>query len=553
MRKKEYDLFRLQVRSDDKLVAAFYGAEDDERHAPREVPARLGMNDDARLVIKLLNDRLSDASIKADDLEKLGERLYGALFPDKIGAMFEEKWQKAKDEGRGLRLSITVEEGSEVLSWPLEFLKGPKYISWLASRRDLTLSRRVTFEQDFKPGQPAKRPLRVLIVVSKPEGLGGVMTAKVIEQISDWAAEEENKGSGGEAPIQITVLGILDDYEQEIPEVDYLGERATFKNFRRYTDKIRPHILHFIGHGEIQEGKGHLALINEDDELAKWLSSSELAEMVIDFNPRLVVLQACQTAHKDTARQTHSGFLSMAEYLVRNWIPAVVAMQFEIQNDYAIEFATGFYEALSQGLEVDAAVQEGRSNIVDLYQWKERYFGAPVLFMDSPYVIIEGIEEGAASPKPDRIIPDTAKLVFPDIEMLALEDLDFVRKAVKGSNWDLAVAMLERALKTIVSASMDPGRTILLQDSLGRSSNRIAAANQAALDEDHAQVDTLVNWILEDLDVCIKAIQFGGAPRGAASLQAPPDTALPGRGSPTGGRTAGGRDSFSTDRPKAAT
>ena len=544
MRKKEYDLFRLQVRSDKKLVASFFGAEEDERLPPRELPpAELGVNEDARDLIRLLTGQLYTASINEEDLEKLGERLYAALFPGRIGALFEEKWQKAKDNGRGLRLSITVEQGSEVLGWPLEFVKGPPHISWLASRRDLTLSRRVTFVRDFRLAEPAKRPLRVLIVVSKPDDQDGVLSARVIEQICKWATKEQGSGEGSEAPIRVTVLGILDDYEQDIPGAQYLGEEATFRNFRKYANDLKPHILHFIGHGEIRDQKGCLALVSEEGH-SDWLSAKSLAEMVIDFNPRLVVLQACQTAQKEAVRESNSGFLSMAEYLVRNLIPAVVAMQFEVQNDYAIEFAIGFYEALARGLEVDAAVQEGRSNIVDLYQWKERYFGAPVLFMDTPYVIVELVEEAAASPRlqSERRDPAGPEPVFPGLEALARRSLEHTIKAVEGGIWNLAKDMLQDLLAYNARSGMDPGQSMLMQRILNGVNRRIDEAEQAELDGDQRQVEEIVYKIREDLELCSSALKFGGASRSMTGLQPQAGSQVPAR--PGLSRTGPQRDSF---------
>ena len=50
----------------------------------------------------------------------------------------------------------------------------------------------------------------------------------------------------------------------------------------------------------------------------------------------------------------------MADTLVRRGIPAVVAMQFEVSDNAAVEFAPALYGALAAGRPIDAAVTEAR-------------------------------------------------------------------------------------------------------------------------------------------------------------------------------------------------
>jgi uncharacterized membrane protein HdeD (DUF308 family) len=59
----------------------------------------------------------------------------------------------------------------------------------------------------------------------------------------------------------------------------------------------------------------------------------------------------------------------------------VVAMQYEITDTAAIEFSRDFYEALADGLPVDAAVTEARAAVSmdSMLEW-----GTPVLYMHSP-------------------------------------------------------------------------------------------------------------------------------------------------------------------------
>jgi hypothetical protein len=59
----------------------------------------------------------------------------------------------------------------------------------------------------------------------------------------------------------------------------------------------------------------------------------------------------------------------------------VVAMQYEITDKAAIEFSRDFYEAVADGLPVDAAVTEALAavSVDSMLEW-----GTPVLYMRSP-------------------------------------------------------------------------------------------------------------------------------------------------------------------------
>jgi hypothetical protein len=56
-------------------------------------------------------------------------------------------------------------------------------------------------------------------------------------------------------------------------------------------------------------------------------------------------------------------------------------MQYEITDKAAIEFSRDFYEAVADGLPVDAAVTEARAavSVDSMLEW-----GTPVLYMRSP-------------------------------------------------------------------------------------------------------------------------------------------------------------------------
>ena len=94
---------------------------------------------------------------------------------------------------------------------------------------------------------------------------------------------------------------------------------------------------------------------------------------------RMVVLN-CPGGPRGSGRDL---FSSTAATLVRYGVPAVLAMQFEISDQMAIELYRTFYGALSEGLPVDAAVSEARKS-GSLVQTRSAEWMSPVLFMRSP-------------------------------------------------------------------------------------------------------------------------------------------------------------------------
>jgi hypothetical protein len=141
------------------------------------------------------------------------------------------------------------------------------------------------------------------------------------------------------------------------------------------------HIFHFVGHATTDDevGEGFLLLADDYGDSAP-LSATQLGRLLADQRTlRLAMLNACQGA-----RGNESGsFSSLASVLVRRGLPAVLAMQYEISDEAAIEFTTSFYQALVANLPIDAAVSEARKAI-SLAIAGSLEWGTPALFMRAP-------------------------------------------------------------------------------------------------------------------------------------------------------------------------
>jgi len=325
--------------------------------------------------IKMFNRWLSEGRItQRDELVLLGTYLYEGLFDTETDAAFKEEWIRVqRTQLTALRLVLEFEQNARELAiMPWEYIYYPDREErgfFLATRSRLILARHALLEEslidEFKREE---RPLRILIVVSRPrrEGpdgdvLGTVVAEPVIEAIAKLKNERE---------------GTIVTEQLFQPTKRTLADRV---------EKFHPHVLHFIGHGRQQGEGGQLALVREgDDEIASWISDEDLADIFANYYlPRLIFLHACEGAHS----KSYDGFRGIALQLVYSKVPAVIAMQYKVENIVANLFAHKFYQSLGEGKRIDEAVQAGRLELgiyLDEGQnFRSRAFGSPVVYLQS--------------------------------------------------------------------------------------------------------------------------------------------------------------------------
>ena len=141
------------------------------------------------------------------------------------------------------------------------------------------------------------------------------------------------------------------------------------------------HVFHFVGHGgfDANRNEGIIVLVDDDGRSCRLLAGELARLLAVHRTLRLAVLNACEGARGGGL----DIFSSTASILVRRGIPAVLAMQDEMTYRAAVEFACGFYEAVADGLPVDAAVSEARQ-AVSLAVTNTVEWGTPVLHMRAP-------------------------------------------------------------------------------------------------------------------------------------------------------------------------
>jgi CHAT domain-containing protein len=286
-------------------------------------------------------------------VQELGAELFEWLFAGDARVLFDSSRQQAAREGNDqwLRLVLRIRP-PELAALPWEFLYDTRRDDYLSLSNPL-----VRYPEVLEPIRPlaVSPPLRILGMVARPSDR------------SELDAELEKQW------LLQAVSDLTDDGRVEVTWVP--GQ--TWRELRRAINQQQWHVFHFIGHGgfDHETGEGFIAL-GEDGGTYR-LAASKLAQLLGPHHSlRLVLLNSCESAQVDNREL----FSSTATALMRRGVPAVMAMQYEISDRAAIEFARAFYEAVADGLPVDLAVRDARL-AVSLARPNSLEWGTPVLYL----------------------------------------------------------------------------------------------------------------------------------------------------------------------------
>lgn len=291
------------------------------------------------------------------DPQQWGGRLFNAIFRDELLGCWRTSLSLAKQQGQGLRLRLRLTAAPELNTWPWEFLYDTTQATYIALSANTPLVRYL----DIPIGAEAlvcEPPLRALTLIANPAGVQPL---------------------AGEREWQLMQDGLRSLQEKGLVKVERL-QSPTLLALQRQLRRQQYHILHFIGHGAFDpKGTGGFLLLEDDSGQSQLESAFDLATVLKDHGTlRLVVLNACEGSRTSG----EDPFTGIAQTLIRQAIPAVIAMQFPITDAAAVVFAEEFYTALADYYPVDAALAEARKAMTRASQQPE--WATPVLFLRAP-------------------------------------------------------------------------------------------------------------------------------------------------------------------------
>jgi CHAT domain-containing protein len=311
-----------------------------------------------------LENRLKDLQIALlssggveQAVQTFGRDLFDWLFTGETRSRYDVSQERARQQRKGLRVKLRIQSPT-LAALPWEYLYDARAAEYLCLSRSTPVVRYLELPQSIQP-LAVTPPLQVLGMIASPSDLTPLDVALEKQRIDRATA---------------------DLHARNLLRWTWL-EGQTARDLQRALRGGPWHVFHFIGHGRYDawRAEGQIALTDAAGK-AHLFGATDLARLLADHHElRLVLLNSCEGAQGST----QDIFASAAATLIRRGLPAVVAMQYAITDHAAIEFAQTFYESLTDGLPVDAAVSEARKaisvNIPNSLEW-----GTPVLHLRAP-------------------------------------------------------------------------------------------------------------------------------------------------------------------------
>ncbi len=295
------------------------------------------------------------------DDQRIGEQLYQAVFRDGVEDSLLRSLDTARAGGQGLRIRLRLGTAPELIDLPWELLRTPKRHRFFALNSRTPIVRYLEQPEPVTP-LSISAPVRILVMIANPPGT----------QTLDVEAEWEKLRRGTAAAV-----------EGGYVELERVRE-PTLGSLTEHLRESECHVFHFIGHGGFLEGQNVGALAMQDDDgRARLVTGEALGSLLWGYErdlepPRLVVLNACEGAKTGSA----DPFAGVAESLMQQGMPVVVAMSTKVSDRAAISFAEGFYRPLAFGTPVEFALGQARWAIFT--DADEEEWAIPVLYTRLP-------------------------------------------------------------------------------------------------------------------------------------------------------------------------
>jgi WD40 repeat protein len=296
------------------------------------------------------------AAATAADVTALGQSLFAAVFRERVQAALAASLSSVAAEGAGLRVRLRFQDDTaDLAALPWETLYDPVQCRFVALGEASPVVRYLALPRP-RTTWLVEPPLRVLAMLASPHDLPSLDVER------EWQA------------LQAALAGLVADRK-------FVLERLATPTLAGLQERLLGdpvHILHFVGHGVFDRGSATGGLALEDDRGSYQLvSGAALGQLLRNHQAvRLAYLNACEGALASGA----SVFGGVAQALVKEGVPAAVAMQAEISDAGAIELTRTFYAALAAGRPVDAALTQARValSVAGSDEW-----AIPVLFSRS--------------------------------------------------------------------------------------------------------------------------------------------------------------------------
>lgn len=362
------------------------------------------------------------------NLYRLSGLLAGlALPPGPVRELFQRSLAAlANRPEEGLRLRLRIDSPT-LAQLPWEFLGlpqaggEPKPSDFFALRRELSIVR-----SDTVQAAPRALPQRAQALIA------GLLAAPFDQPELDVSKDRE--------AIEAAVAALNQAAGKDLVRTRWSERPANGEALGRLLAEGAD-IFHLAAHGLFNpaDSQGYI-ILEQDADTSQQYSGEQLAVLLRGAGVRLAILGACEGGRRD-GKNVWGG---IAPALFREGIPAVIGSQFRIGDRAAILLAAQLYRRVLSGFSVDEALYEARESIYNAGTLAERYWAAPVLYLQHPDgVLFPRAGETGAEPGPllevlnelDRV---EGKAIGAEIESLTqgrVKVSNFVNVVEKGATF----------------------------------------------------------------------------------------------------------------------
>ena len=279
--------------------------------------------------------KLAGNSIKPSQLQDLGTRLFGALFPGDIEVQLLRSLDDVQRSDSRLRLRLRTDSATEQLGIPWEILYWPRLGDYISLQLNMPMCRYADQPRPSKV-RDLQLPIRILAVVSAPEDVPGLDVER------EWRLLD--------ASLERLVL----ENKAEVFRLDA-------PTLRRLDASLRENhydVIHFSGHGDLDAATGAPVLFLESPDRSTDAIGTQAFARLLRGNTsvKVVFLNSCLGALEGLEGRPPN----FVDSLMAEGVPAVLAMRERISDEAAIEFSREFYRALAVASPIDVAVAHAR-------------------------------------------------------------------------------------------------------------------------------------------------------------------------------------------------
>jgi len=309
----------------------------------------------------------------------LGETLYNSLFQGTLGDSWTMARGIAQHQGEMLRLRLGL-KGLQLPRLPWEVLNGGDRDGNSPAHRPIATGTDVLFSR-FQPSTgrmgsrllvplEADQPVRILMVISAPGDQEQLELEREAANLQEELCRPRNPS--------------LESFMGALPELHLtMLNQPGREELTQAVEQGHFHVLHYAGHSNLGVDGGNLYLVNPKTGLTEILSGDDLAGLLANNGIRMVVFNSCRGTHTAVAAEAEVDIQerNLAEALVSQGIPAVLAMAERIPDDVALTLTRLFYRNLRQGYPVDLSLSRARQGLISAYGSHQLYWALPVLYL----------------------------------------------------------------------------------------------------------------------------------------------------------------------------